>query len=500
MTEKGYMTDIYKQLEEVMNKCDNLSRELKTVKKDTEKKYKLEIKKINEEHKKEVTSLKHEIKTLKEENKKLNNEIDRLRKQINNNSDNSSNPPSSDIKPNKRIITNNRNKLNRTVGGQYGHKGYCLSKQDVEDKISNKEYIHEIINVGKVSDTYISKYIIDIQVNVIAKEFRFYQDENGKYNIPKDFQTDVQYGSEIKTLCSVLNTEGIVAVNRLTDFVSSISHGKLNISNGSIINFIEQLKNKCNPIIKKIEGKILNSTLMYTDATTSRCDSKNICVRNYSTDKYTLLKATQGKGKKYISETNILPQYTGNLVHDHETLMYNYGKNHIECNVHISRYLKGCYENTQNSWAKNMRNFLLSLNEYKKMLIEKDIKSVSKEKLIAYSLRYDEILMEGFKENTKVKSIFYKKEERKLLNRLEKYKENHLMFMYDFNLPFDNNLSERELRHVKSKQKISGYFKSISGAQGYLDIKSIIITCKKISLNYYEVIRNIFDNTPVTIM
>ena len=46
MTEKGYMTDIYKQLQDVMNKCDNLSHELKTVKKETEKKYKLQIKKL----------------------------------------------------------------------------------------------------------------------------------------------------------------------------------------------------------------------------------------------------------------------------------------------------------------------------------------------------------------------------------------------------------------------------------------------------------------------
>ena len=59
-------------------------------------------------------------------------------------------------------------------------------------------------------------------------------DENGKYNIPAEFQSDVQYGSEIKTLCSILNTEEIVAINRLTDFVSSISHGKLNISNGRL--------------------------------------------------------------------------------------------------------------------------------------------------------------------------------------------------------------------------------------------------------------------------
>lgn len=83
-------------------------------------------------------------------------------------------------------------------------------------------------------------------------------DKNGKYNIPKEFQTDGQYGYEIKNLCMVLNTKGIVAIDRITYFVSSISYGNLNISNGNIVNFIEKLKNKCKPIIDDIESKILN--------------------------------------------------------------------------------------------------------------------------------------------------------------------------------------------------------------------------------------------------
>lgn len=49
-----------------------------------------------------------------------------------------------------------------------------------------------------------SKYIIDIEVRTIAKEYRFYKDEKGKYNIPKEFKTDVQYGSEIKKLCTIM--------------------------------------------------------------------------------------------------------------------------------------------------------------------------------------------------------------------------------------------------------------------------------------------------------
>lgn len=66
-----------------MNKCDNLS---------------LRVKNIKKEHREEINILNDKIKKLEIENKKLRDENDRLRKQLNNNSNNSSKPPSSDIK------------------------------------------------------------------------------------------------------------------------------------------------------------------------------------------------------------------------------------------------------------------------------------------------------------------------------------------------------------------------------------------------------------------
>ncbi len=473
--------DFCRQLEEVMKKCDNLSHEIKTQKK---------------EYTQKIEILEDKISNLEKENQKLKDDNDRLKKQINNDSNNSSKPPSSDIKKN---IPNNREKSNKKVGGQKGHKAHFLSKKIVEDKIKNNEFKHEIIDIGQKTKDYVSKYILDLQINVIAKEYRFYKDKNGKYNIPKEFKNDVQYGNELKTICTVLNTEGIVALDRLTNFVSCISHGLINLSKASVVKFMEELNRKSSYVITDIENSVLNSELMHTDATSGRCNNKNVCVRTYSTDKATLLKGTYGKGKKYIEETNILNRYTGSLVHDHETVMYNYGNRHIECNVHVSRYLKGCYENTNNKWALKMRSFLCSLNDYRKKLKAKDIKEISKDKLDKYSKRYDELIAEGYLENKKIKSKFLRQDEKKLLNRLKKYKENHLMFLYDFSVPFDNNLAERDLRHVKTKQKISGHFNTLDSMQVYLNIKSIIGTMKKIGKNFYTEIFNLYENIPVNI-
>ncbi len=499
MATSDYSKDIFKQVQDLMVMCDNLSRQVKTIKKETETTYKKEIKELKRQHKIQVDKLNKEIKDLKQENTKLKSDIDRLKKQINNNSDNSSNPPSSDIKPNKKNIPNNRTRSGKSVGGQVGHKGYHLSKQYVQDNIKNNNFIHEVKHMGNISDNYVSKYVLDISVNVKAIEYRFYADENGKITVPKQFQTDVQYGPELKTMCSVLSTEGIVAFKRLADFVSCISHGKIHVSDSSVVNFLKTLNDKSSYVIGNIKEKILNSTLMRTDATTARCENKNMSVRNYSTDECVLFCPTEGKSKKYIEETSILNNYTGTLVHDHETSMYSYGTKHVECNVHVARYLKGNTENTNNTWSSSLRSFLCCLNEHRKTLIQNGSTSFSKEQLVKYSKRYDKLIELGFDQNSKLKSKYYKDEELKLLRRLKKYKENHLMFLYDFAIPFENNMSERDLRHIKVKQKVSGHFNTKEGLDIYCNIKSIICTLKRKGQDFYTVISNIYQNIPVSI-
>ena len=496
MPKPDYSKDIFKQLQELMIKCDNLSHEVKTIEKKTEKKFKKQIKEMKQQYEEKIEILENKVKKLEKENQKLRDDNDRLKKIVNNNSDNSSKPPSSDIKKN---IPNNREKSQQKIGGQKGHKGAGLRKKDIENKIANKEIEHEVINVGIPKGEFVSKYIIDVEIRTVAKEYRFYKDENGKYNIPKEFQTDVQYGPELKTMCTALNVDGVVAVNRLTKLVSHISHGKINLSNGTIINFEKELNKKVSGVVETIKNELLNSEMMYTDGTSSRCNNKNICIRNYSTENYTYLAATMSKSKKCIEETGILPKYTGNLVHDHETVIYNYGNKHIECNVHVSRYLKGCFENTGHKWALNMRCFLCTLNEHRKRIKQQGAKEFSKEQLERYLNRCDEIIQEGYTENKKIKQKFLRQEEQKLLNRLKKYKENHTMFLCDFNVPFDNNLSEREIRHVKTKQKISGYFNNLETCTLYCNIKSVIITLKKQCKDFYDEFYKLYKNNPVLV-
>ena len=138
-----------------------------------------------------------------------------------------------------------------------------------------------------------------------------------------------------------------------------------------------------------------------------------------------------------------------------------------------------------------MDKLLLEIKKQKEEYLERKINRFTEQELEEYSQRYDEILKEGRKENKKSNSKYLGKEEKALLNRLKKYKTNHLIFAYNFEIPFDNNLSERDLRPIKTKKKVSGCHRSYRGLKDYCNIRSIISTCKKQGIDYFKELVNI---------
>ena len=113
--------------------------------------------------------------------------------------------------------------------------------------------------------------------------------------------------------------------------------------------------------------------------------------------------------------------------------------------------------------------------------------------------KYDEIIENAKKENIKDRNKYFGNEEKALINRLIKYKENYLMWVIRFDVPFSNNLSERSLRGSKTKMKVSGQFKNISNAEYYSNIKSYIETCKRNNINVHDALIRLSDDNPYSI-
>ena len=103
----NYDKHIFRQLEDVLKKCDNLSQEIKDIKEEHKKEiFELEVKhakQINELNVK-IENLEKENEKLTEENKILKNDNDRMKSILNKDSSNPSIPPSKDEKPKKKRV------------------------------------------------------------------------------------------------------------------------------------------------------------------------------------------------------------------------------------------------------------------------------------------------------------------------------------------------------------------------------------------------------------
>jgi len=83
-----------------------------------------------------------------------------------------------------------------------------------------------------------------------------------------------------------------------------------------------------------------------------------------------------------------------------------------------------------------------------------------------------------------------------LLNRLEDFDLHVLAFTIFEEVPFTNNGAERDIRMEKTRQKISGCFRTLHGARVFARIRSYISTCRKQGRNILDALESAFMGKP----
>ena len=503
----NYQKGLYEQLMEVMAKVDSLESESR---KDHREINRLsnEVKRLDRENtslRDKVTSLTgantallQKCAELSEENELLRNDNERMKRILNNDSSNTSIPPSKDGGRPANTY-NGRKPSGKKKGAQPGHKGTGLSKADVERNIRNGSFDHKIKTIGDARDgnPYVTRYKLDLDIRTTATEYRIYADKEGKFLIPDDLKGDVVYGDSIKSIIAFLYSEGVVSNDRIAAFVNSISGDLLRVSTGTVYNTCGSFSAKCTEVCDKIEDDLLNSHEICTDGTPVSTDGRQTYIRNFSTERSILYVSSEKKDLETLRTFSVLRKFTGIFTHDHETALYHFGTGHGECNVHLLRYFLKNTEETGNLWSHDFSMFLEGLNEARNRLKASGAPSFSQEQLERYSARYDALVERGFRENASTKGKIARAEEKTLLNRLRKYKENHLLFLYDFNVHYSNNMSEKDLRICKNRQKMAGGFRTASGREMYCRIMSFIETMKRRKINLYQGIMDLMAGRPV---
>lgn len=478
-----YGKGMYQQLMEIMGR-------LETVEKNT----KQEIYTLNNR----IDTLEKENLVLKEENRLLKEDNARLKSIINNDSSNTSLPPSTDQKGGKPANTfNGRKKTERCAGGQKGHKGTTLTKAEIEERIASGRCRHEIKTIGDAAGhKYVTKYVVDLKVEPVITEVRIYADADGKFSIPPEYRSDVTYGETVKALSVSLYSEGVMSNDRIAAFLNAAGGGELGLSEGSVYAFCRKFAKVSEPSVRNLESDLLNKGVVATDATMVTVNGKLNYIRNFSQEDTVVYHAMDSKSIEALKELDFLKQYAGILLHDHETALYHFGTDHAECNVHIIRYLRKNTEDTGNGWSGEMIKLLGEMNRTRKEYTAQGFSAFPEEMLSDYEERYFSLLQKGHTENKTTFHKYAKQDEKALLNRMEKYSHNHLLFLHDFSVPFDDNISERDLRKAKNRQKMAGGFRKDSGHEMYCSIMSIVETLKKRKMGIIENIKKLFMGTP----
>ena len=203
-----------------------------------------------------------------------------------------------------------------------------------------------------------------------------------------------------------------------------------------------------------------------------------------------------------MEAAGILGAFHGTAVHDHWTPYFHYtGCAHALCNAHHLRALQFIHKQYQQPWANDMAELLCAI----KAAVDKTpapAVSLAPSQLEAFAQRYDEVVKAGIAANPRPVPQVAKRGRPKqppplnLALLLHDCKALVLAFMYDFRVPFDNNQGERDIRMVKVKQKVSGGFRTLEGAQRFGRIRGYLSTVRKHGKNVCEAIRDAFEGTP----
>jgi len=429
----------------------------------------------------------------------LEERIQELENRLNLNSSNSSIPPSKDSF-HKRKIPNSRKLTNKKPGGQEGHTGTTLKPVENPDIIIEHRPSF-CSGCGCTVQTQLTNFIEErqeieippIQIQYIAHHLHSYfcpychTVTEGKF--PRHITQKIQYGPRITAYVAYFSIYQLIPVKRLTQIFYDLFGCKM--SQGTVINMINRVSSNLEEFEEQIRDLLINSPVIRTDETGMKVGKIKYWLHVVSTNSLTLYGIFRRRGHEGIDALGVLLSFFGVAVHDFWDSYLKYPCKHAFCNAHILRELTRVEDETHQQWPGKMRILLVQAKKTAQIFIEKD-EFVPNILLKYFNEQYLELITEGLEANPpptritgtrgKLKQSFA----RNLLERMQTHHEEILRFLHEPQVPFDNNLAERDIRMPKLKMKISGLFRSEGGATAFSRIRSYVSTMQKNDLSVID--------------
>lgn len=436
----------------------------------------------------------------------LQQRIDTLEGQLRKDSHNSHKPPSSDGLGKKRTQSQ-RKPSGLKPGGQKGHSGSTLKFAESADVILRYPLASRCDHCAKRLQTegltLIRRQVIDIVKPVIqVTEHQGYETHCtcGKYHrseFPAEANAPVQYGARIKGTLVYLTQQQLLPMQRSAQLIQDL-YG-IALSTGTVQSSIRQASEQLLPSHQQIAQAIRGESVAHFDETGHRVAARLRWLHTAGTAQLTWYLSHDKRGQRAMDEANILPGFKGIAVHDGLPAYRNYACRHALCNAHHLRELIYLEETTQQPWTRKMIDYLCAARQEAGEAKSKQM-PIDRQRLVYLRQAYESILYEGETANP-VSDIRQAARGRvtqtpavNLLKRLRRYAEDVLRFLEDLAVPFDNNQAERDIRMPKLKQKTSGCFRTVAGANDFSVIRSYIATLRKQGRDVFDALVGVFQH------
>ena len=429
----------------------------------------------------------------------LTNEVQYLKQRLSKyetpkNSNNSSIPPSKDENRPKRSSL--RERTGRKPGGQTGRKGTTLKMVESPDIIETHipDYCsccgkdindiphvfagkRQVLDIPKIK-LYVTEHQIFKRVcscgHVTTSEF------------PAVANAPVSYGNNIESLIGYLHTRQYIPFKRMQEFFKDVFN--VPISEGGIHYLLNKLVKKAEPAYEMIKQKLISNTgfAIGADETGVKVAGDKHWAWTWQNEEVTFITITDNRAQRSITENFENGFENAVLVHDCWRSHFNTkALSHQLCMVHLLRDLNYLTERYNHKWSNVCKMLFKSSLDLKNKMNNVDY-YIHNPKRTSIEKRLDRLLDYNLNPRHKELVTFQK--------RLIKYRKFIFTFLYHPKVPPDNNASERAIRNIKVKQKVSGQFKSPNGAFIFAVLRSITDTILKNDqnvLNSLKVIANL---------
>src|SRR5260221_2094378 len=472
-----------------------------------------ELQALREENR-TLKALVAELLPLKEQLAQATARIKELEDRLAKDSHTSSKPPSSDGLG--RLRRSAGRPSGKRPGGQAGLAGHTLAMVEQPDEVVRhrpevcSQCREELSRVpGIVAER---RQVLDVpDIRLLAQEHQIeaiccptcHTTSLGSF--PASVSAPVQYGPNLQALAVYLQQRQLLPTARTCEALAAICGCEL--SEGTLIQWSELAAERLAPTVERIAELLVASGLQHGDETGIRVYGMLHWLHVNCTRELTHLAWHASRGQQAMDEIGIWPRFAGRGMHDR---LASYDANdctHSICGAHLVRDWAGVAEQEHQEWATEMQDFLLDLHEAChewRLLHLTSVPAIERDDWVA---RYFEILAAGYAAQPalpapsagKRKARHNQSKAKNLLDALLLRAEQVLALLDDLRIPFTNNQAERDLRWAKVQQKISGTFRSATGATAFCRIRSYLSTMHKQGHPMLSALTAVFHGQPLPV-